>query len=135
MTATLAPTTVEVTNERRSRVPWGKRAIPLKNSSLFNKTKHSEEWHYSIDATAGVLHPSDPKFPYGFLRNHTETYLKKKGKINQADADIRLVILVTSHTARDIAVAATAYAMTAQSLRALLHADLNVMRGSYWGLK
>lgn len=135
MTATLAPTTVEVTNERRSRVPWGKRAIPLKNSNLFNKTKHSEEWHHSIDATAGVLHPSDSKFPYGFLRNHTETYLKKKGKINQADADIRLVILVTSHTARDIAVAATAYAMTAQSLRTLLHADLNVMRGSYWGLK
>jgi hypothetical protein len=117
------------------RIPWGKKAIPLKSSSLFNKTKHSEEWHHSIEATAGVLHPSDPKFPYGFMRNHTDTYLKKKGKINQADIDIRLAIIVTSHDKRDIAVAAAAHAMTAQSLRALLHADLNVMQGSYWGLK
>ncbi|KAH7411861.1 hypothetical protein DE146DRAFT_784479 [Phaeosphaeria sp. MPI-PUGE-AT-0046c] len=135
MTTTLSPPTVEGTTGRRSRVSWGKKAIPLRNSNLFNKTKHSEEWHHIIDATAGVLHPSDPKFPYGFLRNHTDKYLKKKGKINQADADIRLAILVTAHTARDIAVAATAHAITAQSLRALLHADLNVMQGSYWGLK
>lgn len=135
MTATLAPLTVEDTTERRSRVLWGKKAIPLKNSHLFNKAKHSEEWHHSIDATAGVLRPSDPKFPYGFLRNHTDTYLKKKGKINQADTDIRLSILITAHTERDIAVAATAHAITAQSLRALLRADLNVMQGSYWGLK
>jgi hypothetical protein len=127
--------TIERTTDKRLRMPWSKKAVPLKSSTLFNKSKHSEEWHHSIDATAGVLHPSDPKLPYSFLRNHTDAYLKKKGKVNQADADIRLSILIASHDARDIAVAAAAHAMTAQSLRALLHADLNVMHGSYWGLK
>jgi hypothetical protein len=135
MDTLLRSSTVNRTAEKRLRISWGKKAVPLKSSALFSKSKHSEEWHHSIDATAGVLHPSDPKLPYGFLRNHTDTYLKKKGKVNQADADIRLAILINSHDARDIAVAAAAHAMTAQSLRALLHADLNVMHGSYWGLK
>jgi hypothetical protein len=128
-------TTIGRPVDKRLRIPWGKKAIPLKNSTLFNKAKHSEEWHQSIDATAGVLHPSDSKFPYSFLRDHTEDYLKKKGKINQADVDIRLSILFTSHDAKDVAVAASAHAITAKSLRALLHADLNVMHGSCWGLK
>jgi hypothetical protein len=128
-------TTVEQPTDRRFRIPWSRKAIPLKQSILFNKVKHSEEWHQSIDATAGVLHPSDQKFPFGFLRNHTEAYLKKKGKINQADIDIKLGILITSHDERDLAVAAAAHAMTAKSLRALLHSDLNIMQGSYWGLK
>jgi hypothetical protein len=116
-------------------MPWAKSAISLKKSALFNKAKHSEEWHESIDATAGVLHPSDQRFPYSFLRNHTEAYLKKKGKTNQADVDIKLEILITSHDVRDVAVAAVAHAMTAKSLRALLHSDLNIMHGSYWGLE
>jgi hypothetical protein len=135
METLLRPSTSDRTADKRLRVPWGKKAVPLKTSALFSKSKHSEEWHHSIDATAGVLHPSDPKLPYGFLRNHTDTYLRKKGKASQADTDIRLAVLVTSHDARDVAVAAAAHAMTAQSLRALLHADLNVMQGSYWGLK
>jgi hypothetical protein len=116
-------------------MPWAKSAISLKKSALFNKAKHSEEWHESIDATAGVLHPSDQRFPYSFLRNHTEAYLRKKGKTNQADIDIKLEILITSHDVRDVAVAAVAHAMTAKSLRALLHSDLNIMHGSYWGLE
>ncbi|KAH3982243.1 hypothetical protein HBI81_034510 [Parastagonospora nodorum] len=128
-------TTIERPNDKRLRMPWGKKTISLKNSVLFNKPNHSEEWHQAIDAAAGVLHPSDPKFPYGLLREQTEVYLKKKGKISQPDADIRLAILITSHEARDVAVAAAAHAITAKSLRALLHADLNVMQGSYWGLK
>jgi hypothetical protein len=132
---TVRTSTIDRTTDKRLHIPWGKKAVPLKSSTLFSKSKHSEEWHHSIDATAGVLHPSDTKLPYGFLRNHTDAYLRKKGKVNQADADIRLSILIASHDARDIAVAAAAHAMTAQSLRALLHVNLNVMHGSYWGLK
>jgi len=128
-------TTIERPNDKRLRMPWGKKAIPLKNSVLFNKVKHSEEWHQAIDAAAGVLHPSDLKFPYDLLREQTEIYLKRKGKISQMDVDTRLAILITTHEARDVAVAAAAHAITAKSLRALLHADLNVMHGSYWGLK
>lgn len=112
-----------------------KRRVPLKHSILFNKAKHSEDWHQAIDAIAGVLPPSDPKFPYPLLRQATEDYLKKKGKITQNDADIRLAILIESHTARDVAVSAAAHAMTAGSLRALLHVNLNVSHGSYWGLE
>jgi hypothetical protein len=112
-----------------------KRRVPLKHSVLFNKAKHSEDWHQAIDAIAGVLPPSDPKFPYPLLRQATEDYLKKKGKITQNDADIRLAILIESHAARDVAVAAGAHAMTAGSLRAILHVNLNVSHGSYWGLE
>ncbi|KAF2818491.1 hypothetical protein CC86DRAFT_237832, partial [Ophiobolus disseminans] len=126
---------IDRTTEKRSRLSWGRRAIPLKHSTFFNKAKHSEEWHHSIDATAGVLHPSDSKFPFDSLRSHTNAYLNKKNKITQADADIRLAILVSAHDARDIGVAAAAYAMSATRLRALLPADLNVMHGSYFGLK
>jgi hypothetical protein len=116
-------------------MPWSKKSIPLKSSTLFSKAKHSEEWHRDIDATAGVLHPSDPKFPYHFLRSHTDNYIKKKGRITQADTDIRLVFQIVSHEARDIAVAAAAHAVTASSLRTVLPVEQNVMPGSYWGLK
>lgn len=114
--------------------PRGKRKVPLRQSLLFNKAKHSEDWHQTIDAVAGVLHPSDSKFPYPVLRQATDAYLKKKGKITQTDADIRLAILIDAHESRDVAVAAAAHAMAATSLRALLHVDLNIAYGSYWGL-
>ncbi|KZM24583.1 GID complex subunit containing RING finger motif [Ascochyta rabiei] len=126
----MSETTIMHVNDFRTR-----RRIPLKHSLLFNKTKHSEDWHQAIDAIAGVLHPSDPKFPHAPLRQATDVYLKKKGKITLADADIRLAILIGAHEARDIAIAAAAHAMTATSLRATLHVDLNVAHGSYWGLE
>ncbi|KAH8723524.1 hypothetical protein GQ44DRAFT_620131, partial [Phaeosphaeriaceae sp. PMI808] len=135
MGSLILPSTTERTADQRLRISWSKKNISLKSSTLFNKAQHSKEWHYNIDATAGILHPSDQKLPYGFLRNHTDVYLKKKGKITQADMDIKLATLIGSHEARDIAVAAAAHAMTAKSLRALLNADSNVMQGSYWGLK
>jgi hypothetical protein len=113
---------------------WAKRTIPLKNSVFFKKAKHGQEWHEEVEATAGRLHPSDPQFPWGFVRNHTDTYLKKKGKISQEDADVRLSKLVQTHRARDVAIASVAHAMTAQSLSLLLLAETNVMYGSYWGL-
>ncbi|EAT91155.1 hypothetical protein SNOG_01506 [Parastagonospora nodorum SN15] len=122
-------TTIERPNDKRLRMPWGKKTISLKNSVLFNKPNHSEEWHQAIDAAAGVLHPSDPKFPYGLLREQTEARSASR------NADIRLAILITSHEARDVAVAAAAHAITAKSLRALLHADLNVMQGKLLGLE
>lgn len=111
-----------------------RKSVPSRHNILFNKSKHSEDWHLSIDAIAGVLHPSDPKFSYPLLRQATDAYLRKKGKISQADIDVRLAILIESHEARDIAVAAAACTMTAGSLRTLLHVDLNVAHGSYWGL-
>jgi hypothetical protein len=130
-----SPSATEYVTDKRLRFPWSKKAITLKSSKLFNKPKQNEEWHQNIDVTAGILHPSDSKFPYSFLRNHTDIYLGKKSKIKQADADARLTILIGAHDARDIAIAAAAHAMSAMSLRALLHADSNVVKGSYFGLK
>ncbi|KAJ4398794.1 hypothetical protein N0V91_009924 [Didymella pomorum] len=79
-------------NDSRTR-----RRVPLRHSLLFNKSKHSEDWHQVIESAAGVLHPSDSKFPYHLLRQATDVYLKKKGKITQADVDIRLAILIDGH--------------------------------------
>ena len=117
------------------KLSWARNTTPLRHSTFFNKAKHKEAWHHSIDATAGVLNPSNPKFPYTSLRSHTDAYLSKKNKLNQTDTDIRLAILIRAHDARHIAVAAVAHAMSAAPLRALLLADLNVMHGSYFGLK
>jgi hypothetical protein len=128
--SSMSETTTMLVSDRRSR-----KRTPLKHSLLFNKTKHSEEWHQAIDAVAGVLHPLDPKFPYPLLRQATDVYLGKKGKITQTDASIRLSILIDAHEAKDIAVAAAAHAITASSLRALLQVELNVAHGSYWGLE
>lgn len=130
-------TTVERTADKRLHVSWTKKSIPLKKSIFFNKAKHSEEWHQSIDASADILHPSDARFPYVFLHEHTDTYLKKKGKVSQTDIEARLTTLIGAHEARDIAIAAAAPFMTSGSpaLKALLHVDLNVMQGSYWGLE
>lgn len=115
--------------------PRTRRKVPLRHSLLFNKAKHSDEWHQAIESVTGVLHPSDSQFPYHPLRQATDVYLKKKGRITQADTDIRLAILIDGHEAKDIAIAAAAHAITATSLRALLHVDLNVAHGSYWGLE
>jgi hypothetical protein len=106
----------------------------LKNSTLFKKVKHSQEWHEELEATAALLHPSDPQFPWGFVRNHTDVYLKKKGKISQEETDVRLSKLVQTHRRRDVAIASVAHAMTAQNLSLLLLAESNVMYGSHWGL-
>jgi hypothetical protein len=131
----MLPTTIEHNTTKRSRVSWAKRTIPLKSSVLFKKPNHSQEWHEEVDATVGALRPSDRRFPWGFVRNHTDTYLKKKGKISQEDADRKLSMLVQAHPARDVAIASVAHAMSTQSLSQLLLAETSVMWGSYWGLE
>ncbi|KAG9195353.1 hypothetical protein G6011_00474 [Alternaria panax] len=132
--AIIIPFIAKPTAGERPRISWTKRTIPLTNSTLFKKVKHSQEWHREVEATTGKLHPSDPQFPWGFVRNHTDTYLKKKGKNNQEDTDVRLSELVQTHRTRDVAIASVAHAMTAQSLSRLLLVETNVMYGSYWGL-
>lgn len=135
MTTIFATSAVDRRPDTRLRASWKPKESLLKKSSLFNKVQHSEEWHIGINATAGVLHPSDPKFPLDTLRTHTEVYLKKKGKINQIDIDSRLSKLVDTHDIKDIAVAAVAHAITAKSLRSLLQVHLHVAQGSHRGLK
>jgi hypothetical protein len=135
MSTIVIPPMAESTTDKRFRLSWTKKKTPLKHSTLFNKAKHSEEWHQSIDQIAGALHPSDPEFPYAAIKQATDTYLKKKGKITHEDAAIRLSILVDAHEAKDIAIAATAHIISVASLRSRLQAELNVAQGSYWGLE
>ncbi|KAH9882866.1 hypothetical protein J1614_000232 [Plenodomus biglobosus] len=134
MDTLLMSSTMERTADKRFRISWTKKTVPLKRSVLFTKVKHSEEWHQSIEATSGVLRPSDTKFPYASLRSHTDSYLQKKAKLSQADIDIRIGILVEGHGSKDIAIAAVSHVITAKTLRSLLSAELNVAHASYWGL-
>jgi hypothetical protein len=59
----------------RHRMAWARKTISKKKSTIFNKVGHGEERHQNVAATAGALHPSDARFPWGFLRNHTDVYL------------------------------------------------------------
>ncbi|KAL6707029.1 hypothetical protein ACN47E_004781 [Coniothyrium glycines] len=127
--------TTEPRSNNHFQNSWSRRTTPLKNSGLFSKVKHSQEWYQSVKATAGVLRPSDLMFPYGFLRAHTDTYLRKKGKSSQAETDLRLAILIDMYESKDIAVAAIAHAMSVKCIRTLLQAETNVSHGSYWGLE
>ncbi|KAF2728195.1 hypothetical protein EJ04DRAFT_109598 [Polyplosphaeria fusca] len=115
---------------------FGKRfGAPFSKKSLFGPKK-SDEWHQQINFTAGTLRPVDPKFPWILVRNHTDHYLKKtKGKPTQQDIDIRLALLINGHEAIDIAIAATAHAMSAPSVRALLNVELNVAPSTFYGLE
>jgi hypothetical protein len=109
--------------------------ISISKKSFFG-TKHqaSEVWHQQIDFTAGVLRPSDAHFPWDFVRKHTDTYLRKKGKLTQHEIDLRLGILIDSHEAKDVAIAAAAHAMSPASLRAILNVELSVAPITYYGL-
>jgi hypothetical protein len=130
----IIPLTVDRTNDIRQRMAWVKKTISKKRSEMFNKISHSEDWHQVVAAAAGALRPSDGNFPRGFLRNHTDVNLRKKGKISQSDVDTRLATLIQAHPARDIAIASAAHAIATKSLRGILQVDKNVAQGSYWGL-
>ncbi|KAF2179076.1 hypothetical protein K469DRAFT_321956 [Zopfia rhizophila CBS 207.26] len=101
---------------------------------LFRK-RRSDEWHQQIDFTASTLRPSDKGFPWQLVQKHTNYYLKKKRNLNQQDTNVRLGILIESHEARDIAIAACAHAMSPASVRALLNVELNVAPGTFYGLE
>ncbi|KAF2016475.1 hypothetical protein BU24DRAFT_422819 [Aaosphaeria arxii CBS 175.79] len=110
-------------------------SVGASKKSIFGGKKDSEEWHQQIEFTAGFLHPSDQRFPCELLRKHTDQYLKRKGKLTQQEVDIRLSSLIDSHEARDVAVAACAYAMSPTSVRALLNVNLSVTPTTFFGLE
>ncbi|KAF2119032.1 hypothetical protein BDV96DRAFT_369776 [Lophiotrema nucula] len=130
----MSSTVLTTTADRGSSL--GKRfASPFSKKSIFGGQKQSDEWHQQVDFSAHALRPSDKRFPWPILEKHTDNYLKKKGKLSQTDVDIRLALLIETHDALDVAVAACAHAMSAQSLRALLNVELNVKPASYYGLE
>ncbi|PSN67879.1 hypothetical protein BS50DRAFT_620332 [Corynespora cassiicola Philippines] len=104
-------------------------------NKIFNKIKPSDEWRQQINFTAGLLHPSDENFPWALLQKHTNDYLRKKGKLSQAEMDVRLHHLIDSITARDVAIAACAYAMSSAAVRAILNVELQVAPASFYGLR
>ena len=82
---------------------------------LFFRQRQSGNWFRSVNASAANLHPvtpgqvpvSNPDFPWIQLRQHTDTYLKKKknGNLTQDETDTRLVTLMQKHAAKDVAIA------------------------------
>src|SRR5262245_1874717 len=120
---------VEVRRSHEPRLPsWSKK-------TLFMKPKPSDEWHQQIDFTAGQFKPSDHKFTWTLIRKHTDSYLKKKGKLSQTDIDVKLSELIEKHEARDVAVAACGHALSPAALRALLNVELNVAPATFYGLE
>jgi hypothetical protein len=109
-------------------------SISFSKKALFGG-KQSDEWHHQVDFTAGILRPSDSRFAYSLLQKHTDAYIKKKGRLSQQDVDIRLGILIETHDARDVAVAACAHAMSPAAVRALLNVELHVAPATFFGLE
>lgn len=99
--------------------------------------RHSRNWHekvYEIHAAANtaqfglpLVSPSgilNPEFPWDQLNHHTDSYLKKKGKITPGERDNRLQNLIKKHGALDMSVAACARFMSPEAIRSLLADEL-----------
>lgn len=93
--------------------------------------RHSRGWLEKVNAAAqfdclvvlssGILNES---FPWDQLNRHTESYLKKKGKIGQVERDKRLRNLIKKHGILHISVAACARFMSPESVKSLLADEL-----------
>jgi hypothetical protein len=129
-------TWLETVTSQRAETPRRdkRRTLPFSRKTIFGP-KLSEEWRRQVDFTAGVLHPSDEQFPWSSVRSHTDAYIKKKGKLPQSDIDARLAVLINTHDAKDIAIAACAHAMSSASVRALLDVQLNVAPATLYGVE
>jgi hypothetical protein len=108
---------------------------PWSRKSLFVKSKPSEEWHRQIDFTAGGRRPSEQNFQWDLVKRHTDHYIKKKGKMNKTDIDVKLAYLIEQHEARDVAIAACAHAMSPKAVQAILNVELNVAPTTFFGLE
>ena len=103
--------------------------------------RHSNGWHRQVDITAAgeqsiTIGPiPNQRFPWAQLRQHTDLYLKKKGKLTADERDGCLKALLQKHAAKDVAMAACAHEMSPQAVRDLLRGDLNVEPGSSYGMQ
>jgi Poly(ADP-ribose) polymerase catalytic domain len=94
-------------------------------------TRKSHDWHEKVNITTRngglptVLGSLNPAFPWATLCLHTDRYLAKKGNISSEERDRRLSDLITSHRAKDIAVAACAHRMSPEALRSFMADELN----------
>lgn len=108
--------------------------MPFGLSTKRSASQDDDNWHRNVDATAGTAQPTDVDFPWTHLQKHTEIYLKKKGKLTPEQLDERLLVLIEKHTAKEVAIAACAHAISSQNVRRLLTVDLYVDPGIYFGL-
>ena len=108
--------------------------MPFGLSTKRSASQDDNNWHRNVAATAGTAQPTDVDFPWTQLQKHTEIYVKKKGKLTPEQLDERLLALIEKHTAKEVAIAACAHAISSQNVRRLLTADLYVDPGSYFGL-
>lgn len=92
--------------------------------------RHGVRWHQDIEVTtagyrllnAGPEQP--PYFPLTELQEHTNTYLRKAGRLTTSEQDDRLVALVTQHQDKNVAIVACAHALSPHCVRDLLRAEL-----------
>ena len=106
---------------------------------LFSKHGKSDAWHKNIAATASSKYGAtteslllEQNFPSSWpeLRQHTDTYLAKKGNLTQQDKDERLVALVRKYPDKELLLAAVIHALTAEATRNLLLSDFKAEPGT-----
>jgi hypothetical protein len=87
-------------------------------------------WHHEIDVTvaryrllnAGPEQP--PYFPLIKLQEHTNTHIRRVGRLTTSEQDVCLIALVTEHQDKDVAIVACAHALSPHCVRHLLRAEL-----------
>ena len=99
------------------------------------KGHESDAWHKKINDTVGRRKPTDADFPWTALQNHTEYYMKKKGKLSQTQIDECLLALIQKHPSKKVAIAACAHVISVRSIRNLLVNDLGVKLDSAFELQ
>lgn len=99
------------------------------------------DWHQQIETAAAGVSPIEPdllvpnqSFPWLQLQMYTDRYLNKMGQLTSLERDARLVALVDRHAAKDVAMAASAHAMSPQIARQILSTHLSVQPGIINGL-
>ncbi|MCJ1247640.1 hypothetical protein MMC30_004855 [Trapelia coarctata] len=99
------------------------------------------DWHQQVEIAAAGVSPIEtdqlipnPNFPWLQLQMRTDLYLNKKGQPASLERDARLVALVEKHAAKDVAMAASAHAMSPQIVREILITHLSVQPGTIYGL-
>jgi len=99
----------------------------------------SAKWHQQIAKTAQDHVRSmegsstGELFPTAQLREHTDSFLRSKGKLSPEGREACLIALVKGHQEKDVAIVACAHALSPQTVKGLLRGELYLTPGNHTG--
>src|SRR2546423_9674201 len=94
------------------------------------KGRHRARWHQEIGVaivgyrTLNAKPEQPPYCPLIQLQEHTNTYLRKVGRLTIGEQDAHLTTLVREHQDKDVAIIACAHALSPHCVRHLLRGEL-----------